>query len=170
MPRATYAKAEGMRILALSDKQRLEQHLPLTDEDLCEYLNVHWSSVSRWKQELGNFREKLQKSAEAIEKSKPKKVNDEVDFRAVYDSLMFMAVNKHNAFAAKLLLEVMGRLTTKQEVTVIDGSLITRAAIKASRELREQGYGVDEVPKKLTVLRPKLRLPAGQGKRANAKV
>jgi len=87
--------------------------------------------------------------------------------RKVYDD----AIHSSSAKDKELAIKMLGMLVEKKEVVLkIDGSLIARAVLRAEQRLREQGYGMVDVPEESDILREELRLHTGQGEGTDGQV
>jgi len=159
-------KAEARRILRIPPMERYDVGEPSSLGDIATKCDLALSTVSVINQELQNPPKSAVASMPDISG-----LNPEERQGAVLDALLNMVVAGRNSNAAKLLLQYWGLLIEKQEVThKVDGGDIARAFIRAGRELREGGYGVDEVSDESGVLPPELRLPTGQSAGEDATV
>ena len=85
--------------------------------------------------------------------------------RKVYKDAM---VSDASAKEKDLAVRMLGMLIEKQkDIREIDGSVIARAAIRAKRELGEQGYGMVEMSRELSILPPELCEDTRQGSGEN---
>ena len=68
-------------------------------------------------------------------------VVEKTDVEKVMDALHKMAINDHNAFAAKTYLQAKGEFVEKAEVKLgLSADEISRRNLEAERQLRDSGY------------------------------
>ena len=85
----------------------------------------------------------------------PRKTSEEKDEELVLKALKKMAVDDHNASAAKFYLQAIGKFEEKSETKVkleLSAEEHARRNLEAERRLRDSGYGVEEVQKEPPLL------------------
>ena len=140
-----------------------------TRDEIMDFRRTQRIGAMTWKTLEIDYNVKMRRQAEAFlsleEGIKPVLEEDEErEVTQVMKALKSMATEGKNAFAAKVWLQVKGKLTEKQEVThKIDGGFYARAVLEAERQLkREQFSGVDKVQEESPLLCPPVLLSEGQ--------
>ena len=125
---------------------------PKTKSEIMTFRRTQRIGAMTWKSLEIDYNVKTRRQAEAFlsleEGVSPVSEEDEGrEVAQVMKALKNMATEGKNAFAAKVWLQVKGKLTEKQEVThKLDGGFYARAVLEAERQLkRKQLSGMDKV-------------------------
>ena len=149
MPRQQSRKEAYQAWLDMDGGERLRRKLPHTEAEMAEFLGMTREGLVTWKAEY----QARKVQAKDDEEWRNRNGDNENEIEDVIKNLKNLS--KTNAFAGKTYLQLMGRLTEKQESTEkIDGGFIARAVIRAERELGEGGYG--DTDSELPLLPPEL--------------
>ena len=152
-------RAKAKELLLMNPLQRAMDNLPLQQQDIAAYVGISPNAVTDIKREL-NMPEW---DGSAVPADFANMTDDQME-KLVVGSLVAGSVLNRNSQAGKVVLQYLGKLVEKQEVThKVNGGDIADAFIRARDELRRLGYGVDDVPDEPGVLPPELRIPPGQG-------
>ncbi len=156
-------KEEAMKILQMTDEEKVENGFPTSRRDIGDLFGVSDVTIGRW---MRGRNSPLPKN------TKKHHVNtEEEDLADIHDALMHMVTVKKNSQAAKILLQWKGQLIEKQETTLkFDGGDYAEARAQAKRELEAESYRIGKVRDEPTVLGKKLRISTGQGSREDNKV
>ena len=146
-------KAEFLKLMEMSPVERGMNKLPVTPQEMATHLDVHVSTIYGW-----------QKQFKDGDWFKQEKSDEEQKVEALY-KLQEEVMTGTNVPANKweTFFKLKGWYEPKQEIRVgLSADEIARRNLLAERELRESGFGVEEVSEESGVLSKELRLDTGQ--------
>jgi len=158
---STHTKQKVKAILTLTPTERIAQGHPVSFKEIADAYNIYESTVKLWHEEVYTGKGETSDTFDTLTFLRGKK-------EEIIEALVSSAI-KGNHNAQKLILEISGEYTPKQEVThKIDGRGFAEIYFEARRELEAEGMG--QVQRKSKVFSDKLRLSTGQGEEGDSEV